>query len=211
MPWRLALRVIRERRPPLDLLTYQIHIPSPRYGSCGFPPWWRPPPPELPTPPPSEARTPAPAAAPPPDGRASAMRIMAAASSAAEAIRAVRRCRRNRVDAQGRLPNDLRLVLRARICRATPTGAEEPPGPLAVPAVVSRNPRPVMRRQERQATQHAKELGSWGGGRIRSDARRRTRTARRRPGTQRSCRCLGSPRPPQGKRRSSTALDADLG
>src|SRR3954447_25336373 len=110
MPWFFALLTIFDSLPPLDFLTYQIHIPFPRNGLWDLPPFptWEAPP----VPPP---------AAVPSAGRRSAPATTAVRMSAAEAIRARGRCRRERVGAQGRLPVGLSLVLGA--CMWTPTAA----------------------------------------------------------------------------------------
>src|SRR6266542_3061644 len=103
---------------------YQIHIPSPRYGSCDLPPPF--------------ARA-SPPVAPPdaaPVGRTRAKNTTAAAR-AASARRACRPCRRERVGAPGRLPAGLRLVLAARIWASTAARAELP-RPDAVARLVSR-------------------------------------------------------------------------
>ena len=110
MPWFFALRAIFESLPPLDFLTYQIHIPFPWKGLPDLPPC--PPWEVLPVPPPAAA---------PPAGRRSAPAIRAARMRVAEATRARRWSRRERVGTQGRLPVGLRLVLGARMC--TPTAA----------------------------------------------------------------------------------------
>ena len=110
MPWFFALRAIFESLPPLDFLTYQIHIPSPRNGFWDLPPC--PPWEVLPVPPP---------AAEPLAGRRNAAATRAARMSAAGAMRARRWSRRERVGTQGRLPVGLSLVLGA--CMSTPTAA----------------------------------------------------------------------------------------
>src|SRR4029453_1162723 len=138
MPWRFAFVAMRDRRPPLDLRTYQIHIPSPRYGLCDLPP-------PLAAAPEGPLR---PDAAPP-VGIIRA-RTTRTAASATGPSRTSGPCPRDRVAARGRLPAGPRLVLGARISVSTPAGTE-PPRPVADGEVVSRNPAAqVDRRESRQ-------------------------------------------------------------
>src|SRR5437763_15998169 len=106
---------MRSRLPPLELLTYQIHMPLPLYGLAGPPPL---PPVDVPPP----------VAAPP-----SAVSMMAPAVSAAARIvtpTRARDLRRERARLAGRLPAGPTVILGACIC--APAAKQGPLASLAL-------------------------------------------------------------------------------
>src|SRR5438477_5345517 len=100
MPWFLALWAMRRRLPPLEWLTYQIHIPSPLYGLPDPPPL-----PPVPVPPEAAPPLAAPATAP-----------MASVTASIPAATPARALWRERERLLGRLPNGPRMNLGACIC-----------------------------------------------------------------------------------------------